>query len=253
MPPFSIDIIILSYARSPELRALTEQTIQSLLNSEDPQKIQFHICVIESQKNIPAYNYPNTETLWPTEKFGYHLYMNIGIRRTHSQYLALCNNDLLFFPSWATAILEAMKLDPELMSAGTWCNLFHTRNKVSLSPTLQYGYTNGILVTGWCIFVKREIFNLTGPLDEKLKYWYCDDDYRKTLESKGIKHALITNSRVDHLTSQTAISLDKKSHRKMSIYPLLYYDFKWNHKSQIIYLLKKIWFWFKIQFNLFSE
>src|ERR1700749_4974158 len=103
--PAHIDIIILSYAKDEKLKALTEQTIATLLDSEDPEHIKFDVLVIESDKSLRPYQYPGTQTIYPDETFGYNKYMNIGIKATGNEYVCLCNNDLVFHKGWAGAIL----------------------------------------------------------------------------------------------------------------------------------------------------
>jgi GT2 family glycosyltransferase len=235
-----IDVIIISYAYNDDKRALTIQTIETLLASESPKYYKFNIFVIESDKNTEIYEYPNTITLKPDQKFGYHTYLNIGVRKGKAPWLVLANNDLIFHKGWFRAILQAKEEDPELESFGTWCNKFHKSKSVSKIPKIQYGYTNGIHVTGWLIVLTRELYNRMSGLDEKFYFWYCDDDYRMTIKQMEVKHALITNSEVSHLTSQTTNELSLEKYRHMTLLPNLYFDYKWNHKSYIVYILKKI-------------
>src|SRR4051812_37526831 len=94
--PTQIDILILSYAKDEHLKDLTIQTIDTLLKSEDPGEIQFNVVVIESNKQMQPYQFENSTTIYPAEKFGFHKYLNIGIRQTNSPYVCLCNNDLIF-------------------------------------------------------------------------------------------------------------------------------------------------------------
>lgn len=248
--PIHIDVVIISYARNAEYRKLTEQTLSTLLASESPEKFHFHICVVESDKQTPDYSYPDTVTIRPEVKFGYHTYLNIGARALHSPWICLANNDLYFHPGWATEIFQAIEKYPEIKSAGTWCEDFHPRRGVSPLPPVQFGYENGTHVTGWCLLLNRKIYDDMGGLDEHFSFWYCDDDYRMTLKSMGIKHALVTTARVDHITSQTTIKLDAAKFREMTLWPNLYFDFKWNHRSYPVYLLKKLILWFKIKWNL---
>jgi len=236
----NIDVIIISYAYDTHKRRLTEQTIETLLESESNEDFKFHIYVIESEKNVESYNYKNTITIKPNKKFGYHTYLNIGVSAGKSGWIALANNDLIFKKGWATAIINAKQKRPEIESFGTWCENFHVSKGVSKSPEIQYGYTNGIHITGWLIFLTRELYNKMNGLDENFSFWYCDDDYKMTLKKMEINHALITSSEVTHITSQTTIEMDAKSYHNMTILPNLYFDYKWNHRSYIIYQLKKI-------------
>jgi GT2 family glycosyltransferase len=245
-----IDIIIISNAKNEEFLNITNQTIQTLLLSENPDEIQFHPIIVESNDETPDYNYPNAVTIRPNSKFGYHKYLNIGVKAGNSPYLGLANNDLIFHKGWASAILSEMDKNPKLESAGTWCDRFHPSRNISESPEVQFGYTNGIYITGWFIFLKRSLFDRMNGLDENFSFWYCDDDYGKTLESMDVKHALITQAKVTHITSQSTIKLDPKEFRKLTLLPNLYFDYKWNHRSYLIYLIKRLIFYFRLKWNL---
>jgi hypothetical protein len=55
-----------------------------------------------------------------------------------------------------------------------------------------------------------------------------------------VKHALLTNTEVSYLTSQTTIEISPEKYRQMTLIANLYFDYKWNHKIYIVYLLNKI-------------
>jgi len=238
--PVKIDVIILSYAKNEELRAVTNQGIESLLASEDPREIEFNILVIESNKNQPPYQYPNTTTIYPDTAFGYNKYMNIGIKGSHNPYVCLCNNDLIFHKGWASAILKAMDNDPLLLSASPYCPIFHKSRGFDENGPVLEGYF-GVL-GGWCIFVKREVFNIIGPLDEQLIFWYCDADYCKTLEKYGVRNCLVPASKVTHSGSESLSTVDDKEYQKLTQVPRIYYSYKWNHHSFIKYIAQTMLF-----------
>lgn len=89
-----------------------------------------------------------------------------------------------------------------------------------------------------------------GGLDEHFSFWYCDDDYGRTLQALGIQHALVTQARVDHITSQSTIRLDPAEFRKLTLIPNLYFDYKWNHRSYPVYLIKRLILALKLKWNL---
>lgn len=201
-----IDIIILSYAKTEYLKELTEQSIKTLIESEDPDKIQFNILVIESNKSLEPFQFGNMTTIYPKEEFGFHKYLNIGIKATSNQYVCLCNNDLIFHKNWASEILKQFKLYPNLKSANPFCNSFEYDNFITNSSNVlirrENPNVNGIL-TGWCIFVDRSVFSKIGFLDERFEFWYADNDYDLTLRKHKIDHALIKSSKVTHLACQS--------------------------------------------------
>ena len=91
-----------------------------------------------------------------------------------------------------------------------------------------------------CIFVKRSIFSITGLLDEKFTFWYCDNDFGLTLKKYGLKHCLISSSVVEHLVNRTLSTCDTKEFQRLTSFQQLYFDLKWKHGSRIKYY----WFMF---------
>ena len=243
----SIDILILSFAKDEHLKNLTIQTIDTLLASEDPEKIHFNVLVIESNREIQPYQFENSTTIYPAEKFGFHKYLNIGIKQTISPYVCLCNNDLMFHKGWATEILNAMDNDPAMLSAVPYCPNFHKKEGFPENAPPFEGYF-GVLI-GWCIFVKREIFDIIGMLDENLVFWYCDYDYSNTLEKYKVKNCLVSTSIVTHLGSESITKVDSNEHKKLTQIPRFYFSYKWHHHSYIRYKLETMLYKLKMALN----
>ncbi|MDQ7948510.1 MAG: glycosyltransferase [Pedobacter sp.] len=234
--PIGIDVIILSYAKNDMLKQTTLAGIESLMASEDPAKIRFNVIVIESNHDLKAYQYPSSETIYSNKKFGYHRYMNIGIKHSGNPYICLCNNDLIFHKNWASEILRAFEEDPTLDSASPICSIHHPPYGVPLNSGVHIGYEVRKEVTGWCLFLKRDILKKTGLLDEQFSFWYADNDYAKTLEQYHIKHALVTTSIVDHMESKTLKTLDQEAQLKITARERFYYEYKWEGRSYLSYL-----------------
>lgn len=235
MSAINIDMIFLSYSKNEYLKGLTEQSIITLLKSEDPEKINFNVVVIESNKTMAPYQFENSKTIYPRGKFGFHKYLNIGIRATSSNYVCLCNNDLIFHKNWASEIINAMEEDAKIKSAVPFCTNFHREHNFPDDGPPIEGYF-GIL-TGWCIFVKREIFETIGLLDEHFVFWYCDYDYSNTLEKMKVKNVLVPKSKITHLGSESVKTFDKEQHNKLTQLPRFYFNYKWHHKSYLRYIV----------------
>ncbi|GMQ31713.1 glycosyltransferase [Algoriphagus confluentis] len=230
-----LDIIILSNAQTPELRDLTSQAIESLLDSEDFNKIRFLIQVFESANTDP-YTYPFCRTIFPRKSFNYNRFMNMGIRNGKAPFICLCNNDLIFHKGWASAILKTLEKYPDLDSASPICEINHRERGIQPHSGIHLGYEIRKQVTGWCLFFRRSMLQKTGLLDERFRFWYADNDYANTLKKNKILHALVTESRVDHLESQT---LKLKSHREqlmLTTEERFFYEFKWGSRSYFSYL-----------------
>jgi GT2 family glycosyltransferase len=236
---FSLDILILSYAKNDYLKNLTLQTINTLLASEDKKKISFNILVIESNKQLQSYNYPNSTTIYPKQSFGFNKYINIGLKKTHNKYVCICNNDLIFHQNWATEILNAFNSDPQLYSASPYCNNNQGTRGIKSNSGIHYGYRLFKEISGWCIVIKRETFDIIGKPDNNIKFWYSDNDYANLLEKHHLKHALVSSSLVDHLDSQTISSEDETRKKRLTADEFLYFDYKWNHRNYLKYLYRK--------------
>lgn len=224
-----IDIIILSYAQTEELKIVTENCISSLMISEDPEKIKFNIILIESEKSIAPFQYENTITVYPEVDFGYHRYMNIGIDMTNAPYICICNNDLIFYEGWATSMLTAFEMY-KLSSGSPACGIFHPKAGYPLDGSVHFGYRVRAQVAGWCIFFRRDILERTGKLDENFKFWCADNDYASTLWALKLRHGLVTSSRVDHLESRTLNYQTKERQQMLTYDEIAYWEKKWKYR-----------------------
>lgn len=231
-----IDVIILSNANTDKLRSVTENCITSLLNSENPEEVCLNIIVIESYKAAPPYNFAQTRTIYPRAAFGYHKYMNIGIRQTQSPYVCIANNDLLFQKGWASAILKAFDSDSKLKSACPLCPVHHPTLNIFPNTGIRKGYEVRYEVAGWCILFERSILKITGKLDEGFKFWFADNDYANTLQKHGIQHALVTDSLVEHLESKTLLTKDEKEQFMLTKGERFYFEYKWGERSWFSYI-----------------
>jgi GT2 family glycosyltransferase len=226
-----IDIIILSFAQSEILKQVTINCLESLMTSEDPEFIKFNIIIIESQKELEPFQYQYGETIYPDVPFGYNRYMNIGISKTSSSFICLCNNDLLFHPKWATAILQPLNFYRQIYSASPMCTFHHEKRMgISRDIGLMPGHTERVEVSGWCLFFKRRILKLIGRLDDNFIFRHSSHDYTHLLFTLGLTHVLVTSSIVDHLDHTTLDKQDPERWNELMTEQDLYYKKKWGHR-----------------------
>jgi len=225
-----VDVIILSFAQNSALKALTDLAINSLLASEEPDQIKFNVIVIESEKSLMPYQYPQTTTLYPEAEFGYNKYMNIGITQCSAEYICLCNNDLMFYPYWATEILKSFAKDSELSSASPACSFHHPKMGFDLYSGIHKGFRCRYEVAGWCLFLKKEVLGEMGSLDENYRLYCSDNDYANMLLVLGRKHALVTSAIVDHLDGATFNCLSISEQMELTFGEFFYYEKKWKHR-----------------------
>lgn len=225
-----IDIVILSFAQTEELKQVTINGLTSLMASEDPELIKFNVIVVESQKDLAPFQYEYGQTVYPDESFGYNRYMNIGVSMTSAPYICLCNNDLYFHKHWATEILKPFKVHEDLSSASPLCTIHHPKMGILPNIGLVQGHRVRLEVSGWCLFFKRSMLNLTGKLDENFIFKYASYDYMHLLWVLDLKHFLVTSSLVDHLDHTTINSQESERFNELVFKQYVYYEKKWAHR-----------------------
>jgi GT2 family glycosyltransferase len=223
----AIDVIILSYAQTDELKNVTVNAVQSLMDSESPEKIKFNVLVFESQKDLAPYQYEHTRTIYPKEEFGFHRYLNMGIKSTNSPYVCLCNNDLLFQKGWATEILNAFQQFQDVLSASPACPYYPAQIGIEPVREVWFGYRIAIEMQGSCLFFKRELLKHIGQLDPNFKFYYADDDYAQTLRVLNLRHMLVRSSIVFHLGSKTLRKQDAAFAHHLTDEQSVFYYKKW--------------------------
>lgn len=236
----NVDVVIVSWAKTEELRQVTIKAIDSLLNDKS---VNFHVYIVESNPDVnydyfndPSFHWGSghlrTSTIHPTEPFGYHRYLNIGRRAGTSPYVALCNNDLTFESGWAEEIIRLMETYPRFLSASPWCPQTQGSNS-EFRDKIYEGYRVRGELAGWCIFQQRKIYDIIGELDDRFEFWYCDNDYSLELQKYGISHGLVCNSVVNHHENnlgKTGYSLSQEEQRKITIDQYKIFEEKWNKK-----------------------
>jgi len=226
-----IDVIILSFGHNEELQQVTAMCLESLFNSEDPDKVRFNVIVVESENSLSPFQYKQTKTIYPQLSFGYNKFMNIGISMTSSPYICICNNDLLFHPSWATEILKPFVQFKDVSSASPFCSRHHPKMGFKANDGLKLGYRIRKEIAGWCLFFKRDILSQTGKLDENYIFWCADNDFSNTLWVLNLHHVLVTSSFVDHLENRTLQTHTPERQDELTNQEVFYFNKKWKCRT----------------------
>ncbi len=196
-----VDVVMLACSKSPELINMTQAAINSIHASETDHS--FNIILVESHE---VYNYAGASVIKPLTEFNYNKYMNLGLQLCIHEWVTLANNDLIFHKNWFSAILAASEELPDVKSFSSFAAQ-HYKAKMNNKYYVEYGV--GTYVTGWCLTIKREIFD-TIKLNENVNFWCSDNTYQDDLIKNGIKHALIRDSHIDHLGGVTLFSMTPK-------------------------------------------
>lgn len=188
-----VDVCIISYAKTDMLKKVTEMGIKTLLSSETD--VKFNVFVIESNRLV-KYDFPNTQTIYPSIGFNYNAYLNMARSIGKAEYVFLANNDLTYQKGWASNIIKEMKKNPLILSVSPFCPQMQSRK--DFPNDVYYGYTIRKELLGWALFQQRKIYDIIGKLNEGVNFWFSDNIYSDQLIFNKIQHMLVVNSVVNH-------------------------------------------------------
>jgi GT2 family glycosyltransferase len=228
--PIEVDMVIISWAKNPNLLQESLTCIKTLTESEDSTKIKFNIVMVESDKDTSYDDIDclghSIKTVYSDKQFGYHTYLNVGLEHCSAEWSCLCNNDLVFKPNWASEILGLINAQRqhnpeqwEYVSASP-CNPREKWHQRKLNH-IEVGYAVRQHIAGWCLFQSRNIFDKIGPLEERVRFWFCDNWYSVALQHKKIPHIFVGNSIVEHHngtegTTTKEAGMSKEEHHKVT-------------------------------------
>lgn len=191
-----VDVVILSNAKTPALRRLTEQTISSCISGAN--QLPINIIVVEQ---VPNVLYSNASTIKnPHEIFNYNATANFGAKHGKAEWIMIANNDLTFTDGW---LHELLAVNHSVMSP-------HEPNDPRQSEISQntFGTVNGKHFSGWCFMIRRELWKKIGGFDDCVNFWFSDDVTIEQVLKLGVEPVLVKCSLVNHLGSSTLLSMD---------------------------------------------
>lgn len=196
-------VCIVSDSSTPELEAMTQACIDSIHLDEG-----HGIVVSDKQGTI----FRGAVTIKQEEPFNYNNELNrCAERGLHwkPDYIAFCNNDLMFTKGWSS-IVEDMKKHG-LESISPICPRSHKQHGLRVSKMVSKGYKVGIHFPGWCFVWSTDLYNRIG-LRTNCRFYCADNETVEQLKENGIEHGLSHRVVVEHLGSQTLKdkSIDEK-------------------------------------------
>jgi hypothetical protein len=192
-----IDAIILTDSRDIEM---TQRTIDSIKSGVD-----VNIILVCKREDYKIYKGVGTYVV-VKEKFNYNRFINHALEYVTKDWVLISNDDVNYHPDWFDEMMKVHKQHPEIES-------FSPRDIVLQKIWFSYLFTNGEtyhegyhvtrLFQGWSVLLKRTAIDKIIPLDEQFDMYYQDNDLAECLREKGIKHALVRNSKADHKNTHT--------------------------------------------------
>lgn len=210
-----LSAIFLSNTINESIFEMTKYCIQTMIDSEKGNSnLIFELILVESNCDYLeqgfVYNV-GVKVITPNEDFNFHRFLNFGIKQATGDYVALCNNDLVFYENWFSEILKICNANPKIKSFSPYDE---TSNKIPKSVIQKNSYCEGYEIqkqlTGWCLIIDAKALELIGKLDERFNFYYADNDYAMTLRKYNITHALVCKSKVLHLGGKVSNAITSK-------------------------------------------
>jgi GT2 family glycosyltransferase len=155
----------------------------------------------------------------PNEPFNYNRFINHTLDHLQGEWVIISNNDVGYERGWFSEMMKIHEMRPDIQSFSPRDPMLYMKYfdwHFIDSPNDYYeSYLVTEAVMGWCIVVKRTALDKIVPFDETFDMYYQDNDYARTIESKGIKHALVRHSIATHLNTASITKLDKAKMDKM--------------------------------------
>jgi GT2 family glycosyltransferase len=210
---------------------VTNRVIKSVRISE--KNVKFNIILLESNKET-NFTYENVDVyIRPEEEFNYNKYLNIANEYLTSDWVLITNNDVIYQREWFSKILEIYNKRPDIESFSPKEVLFYSTiygDHFDSEDDYFESYRVTESVMGWSLVMRKRVWDEIYPWDENFDFYYQDNDYAKTIESKGIKHAVVRDSLTLHIGNINFFksNVDEDRDKKMEED---YYKFikKWNN------------------------
>ena len=214
-----VDVIIVADSSREEFRAMTRNCIDTVQNSNP--RFEYNIIIVESWDGFAGsgHRYDGCTVVVPGVPFNYNLFLQYGIAQGEAEWVALCNNDLLFDPEWMKEIKNTydefqIRGYEKCSSFSPWCPLVHP-NRFKVKTNVHFGFRTGYELAGWCIVVRRDLLAKIN-LDTRVDFWFSDNIYADELMRLEEEHCLVTNAVVTHLGSKTLNTRPRQEWKRLT-------------------------------------
>lgn len=188
----TLDLIIISHAKNPELKAITQRGIYTAIGNEHTVKI--NPIVIEGNPNV---TYDGAKTYYQSGEFNYNRFLNYGASLGNSEYICFANNDLVYGEDWGRCLIETLKIGVDSVSPYSFISQRIHNSNIEPNSGTHYGHQVKRHFEGWCFVWRRSLWNEI-KLDERVSFWCSDDATVEQLKAAGKTHALVTYAFVEH-------------------------------------------------------
>jgi GT2 family glycosyltransferase len=155
----------------------------------------------------------------PNEPFNYNRFINHTLSYLKAEWVIISNNDVGYEKGWLSEIMKIHNERQDIESFSPKDPMLYMKYYDGHFINSKDKYFESYVVTeavmGWCIVIKKTALEQIIPFDETFDMYYQDNDYAKTIESKGIKHAVVRHSIATHLNTLSITEFNKDKINKM--------------------------------------
>lgn len=224
-----LSVIILSYAIDEEVYQMNVRAIESLFASEQWSEGEPEVLLMESNRETKYTYDKRVKVMMPEEKFGFHRFFNIGLDNTSGEFVAFCNNDIVFMPGWWSAVMRVKEQHPKFMCFSPVDSSYPMMvEEIAKGKDYTIGWENKRHFAAWCFVWERKVFDTIGRFDEAFDFYSADDDELQTLRYYAIPNVLVTGSEVKHLSRAVTkkVGINNYAVTDKEKYPLSEYEIK---------------------------
>lgn len=181
---------------------MLHRCVKSYLDSGDA--VIKSIIIVESDKQFDNSVWstvsPKIKVLVPPYKFNYNQFLNIALDHCDAEVVCISNNDVEVKDRCVQVMHEFFDKVPALMSASPVDRTWH-HNSYDIFPEdgkVYMGYETTKHLLGFCVFVRRSVFDVVGRFDERFHFYHQDNDFEMCLRRNQLPHAMITLCHIQH-------------------------------------------------------
>lgn len=216
MPIPVCDIVLLSWNKLEVLKPCVESLFQHtslpvrlfIIDNGSDEETKTYLRSLTSSSLI------SLELIFNETNKGFVGGMNCGMRLSQAPYVCLLNNDTIMTPNWLELCLDAFEknsqagiVNPNSSTFGVWPNKNQNANDIAevLKEKHQANpFTEAGCCVGFCMFIKREVIQKIGFLEESVdKIFFEDTDFCKRAKEAGYLCMVANQAYVFHHEHKT--------------------------------------------------
>ena len=134
---------------------------------------------------------------------------NRGLELASRNYVAVCNNDIVFTPSWDEPLLAALASDESLGIVSP----YYTFGAVTpadwpLGSQRQKNWQKSCPILGCCFAFRRSLIAKVGPIPEAMRHFYGDHWMAWAARRAGLRCDYARESYIHHYSGQSVANTE---------------------------------------------